>query len=297
MLYYIIDSDAKEVKQRRTYRRRCFRLCAAMISGVFLLSAIVAPAEAAPIFSENFQGIPLGALPVSPGSPFDTISLGSNGIASVDADAAVAPFVFGPAAGNQYLRFVDGGTGTPYISAPVSINDAIFMLTFDFYDPADSFSSGTRLVLSNSNNAGSGSNRVIDIGFQNGTLQNFGDTNGTVPGSTYSEGQKHSITIVGNYTNAGYNYTLGGSQSVAPGRFDLFLNGSLVTGGNDLVFRNGTLYQTGSTHFGLSGPGSAGTSATYFDNISITIVPEPSSIFIYSVGLLGMVACRRRNRR
>ena len=124
---------------------------------------------AAPIFSEDFQDIAVGGLtPSTTGSPFNTISLGTNGIASVDADAAVPPYIFGPAAGNQYLRFVDGGSGMPYIPAPVAINDSVFMLSFDFYDPADAFDSGTRLVLSNTNNAGSGSARILDIGFQTG---------------------------------------------------------------------------------------------------------------------------------
>ena len=59
---------------------------------------------------------------------FNTIVTGTGYFANVDADAAVPPYIFGPAAGNQYLRFVDGGSGTPYISAPVAIVDSIFML-------------------------------------------------------------------------------------------------------------------------------------------------------------------------
>lgn len=274
-------------------RRLRYSAVVGILAALAMLVSAVLPSTAAPIFSEDFQGIAVGALtPSTAGSPFDTIVGGTNHFANVEADAAVPPYVFGPAAGNQYLRFVDGGSGTPYISTPVSIVDSIFMLTFDFYEPTDSLASSTRLALSDISNSSSGGGRILDIGFNNGALQNSSSTV-----ATYVQGQKHSVTIVGNYTDATYDYILGGAQSVAAGTFDLFLNGSIIPATNDLAFRKAPVALVGSTHFGISGASSNGTSAAYFDNISISIVPEPSAFILASVSMFGMVVFRRQQIR
>jgi len=170
----------------------------------------------------------------------------------------------------------------------VAIVDSIFMLTFDFYEPSDALASSTRLALSDTSNSSSGSGRILDIGFNNGTFQNS-----SANVTTYAHGQKHSVTIIGNYTAATYDYILGGAQSVAAGTFDLFLNGSPVPVGNDLAFRKAPVALVGSTHFGISGASNAGTSAAYFDNISILIVPEPTSFMLAGIGIFSVMLFRR----
>jgi hypothetical protein len=300
MLHYNSEINTKEAK--KVNRRHRYRMIAALVSGLLLSSAIIAPAGAAPIFSEDFEDIDLGASSSlvlatnTVGSPFTTIGTGTNYIASINADAASSPFIFGPAAGNQYLSFADGGGGTPYVSAPVSIVDSVFMLTFDFYDPSDSSNSGTRLALSDISNVSSGGGRILDLGFSNGTLLNSNPTGGETV-TVYAQAQMNSVTIVGNYTDATYNYTLGGPQSVAAGRFDVFLNGAITPVGNDLAFRKAPVTLIGSTHLGFSGPSNSSTSATYFDNISISIVPEPTSFMLAGISILSVALFRRPSAR
>jgi hypothetical protein len=212
------------------------------------------------------------------GNSFTTnVTPAANGEINARTFSPTDPF----GAGNPFLELIDNGTGTPGIRGPASLSGTGFQLSFDFYDPSSAntrlggeVSAGNRLTLGDGTGSTSSGTltRTIDIAVDNGTITYHNGTSSNVSAGTYTEDEKHSIVIVGNYSAATISY-LGDTQSVAPGRFDIWLDGALLTGGDDALFRNASV--TSTTHFGLLGTGNVSISESYFDNFLIESIDPP----------------------
>lgn len=261
------------------------------------------------VFSEDFDDITLTTDPL----PLTTSTSGSSftsSVSSQSASTAITARTLSPAdpfgAGNQFLEFIDGNDATATMRGVLTaaITGTGFTVSFDFYDPTsattrlgDAVTRGGRMYLASSNSTATG-DRTIDMDLFNGILRGLNVNNGSnVDAGTYTEGGMHSVVLVGNLSNAPIDYFMGGAQSVAPGAYDIYIDGNLLANGNDMPFRNPTVNSIASISF--SGAGPTTVSETYFDNIVVdnsVPIPEPSAIMLLAIAT-GSLGLRKSHRR
>jgi hypothetical protein len=293
---------------------------ACLSSGVAVLTMSLAltsamPLAAAIVYSQNFETVPTAG-----GPPATALLTTSNAGPSVDhpdnvnfstVSSNTSPHLiqavvdtgntFGAGTSNQYMQYVDGGSGDPRAIAPAGLNGTGFQLTFDIVDPVTAETGPARVLLSASNLG----NESVLLFFTDGTLQGFHNNVTTRDAQTkanaYTTGVKHSVTVVGNYSGSTINYGAGSSQSVAPGTYDVWIDSVLHPEFNDAKFRHSeTLSITSTTHFAMNSSNGASSSLNV-DNIVIqdaivTQVPEPSALVIavFGVSVLGVRTLRRQ---
>lgn len=84
---------------------------------------------------------------------------------------------------------------------------------------------------------------------------------------------------------------------MAPGAYDIYIDGNLLANGNDMPFRNPTVNSIVSISF--SGAGPTSVSETYFDNIVVdnsVPIPEPAAIMLLAIAT-GSLGLRKSHRR
>jgi hypothetical protein len=279
-----------------------------------------APTGPTVVFSENFDDITIAADPLALttstlGNSFSTnVVPTSSGAANARIDSGD---LFGLGSTNQYLELIDGAS-TAGIRGPAPLSGTGFQVSFDFYDPSgDGATAGSRIILGDGANASNSTTttRSIDIELRNGVLRYVtGGSNGTSnTAGTYAEDAKHSVVIVGNYSNSVLDYDFGGNQSVATGTYDIWIDGSLLANGDDVPFRNAV---NSTTHIGLSGNGAVSLSTSYFDNFLVEIktaagsaipastsgsiepmaVPEPGAVVLAGIAVMNSTSVGRRIR-
>jgi hypothetical protein len=286
----------------------------AFAASLAMLSATTA--SAAIVYSQNFETVPTSGGP--PATALITTSNAGPSMAHPDnvnfstISSNTSPHLiqaivdtgntFGAGTGNQYMRYVDGGAGDPRAIAPAALNGTGFQLTFDMVDPVTAQTGSARVLLSASNLA----SESVLLFFTDGTLQGFHNNATTAAAQTkanaYTTGVKHSITVVGNYSGATINYGAGSSQSVAPGRYDVWIGNVLHPEFNDAKFRHSdTLSITSTTHFAMNSSNGA-LSSLNVDNVVVqneivTQVPEPDAIVMAGLGMIVFGVGRLRRQR
>jgi hypothetical protein len=109
------------------------------------------------------------------------------------------------------------------------------------------------------------------------------------------------ITEVGKAYNLTYYYAPRIGVSAASNGIQLYFNSGLlddVTGdGNvssDWILRSFTVYGTGSDTIKFVATGTDDSYGGSLDNVSMTPVPEPLSVILVGLGLIGLVGIRRK---
>lgn len=289
------------------------RIQACLLSLCFAALVVVAsamPSQAATLFSEDFDDITLTSDPLqlttsTPGSSFTSTVSSDSSLTAITARTLSPTDPFG--AGNQFLELIDGSDTTATIRGTLSsaIIGTGFTVSFDFYDPSasntrlgDPVNRGGRMYLSSSDSSTT-ADRTIDMDLLNGTFRGLVVNGGSnVEAGNYTENAAHNLVLVGNLSNATINYFMGGPQSVAPGTYDIYIDGSLLPMGDNMQFRNPSVTSIASISF--AGAGSGTVSETYFDNIVVSDtvpVPEPSSRVLMALALTTVVGLRRKHRQ
>lgn len=147
-------------------------------------------------------------------------------------------------------------------------------------NPASSSSGSTyqRVVVQSINGSNVGRLLASDVG--GGSL-----SDATI--GSFDEIAANELQIVFNNSGDAIDYTLGGSQSVANNRYDVFLNGVLVADDFQLRTSSGDVVAIGF------GTGGSQTGADWvFDNLAVTEIPEPGVFALASAA--GFVLLGRR---
>lgn len=226
---------------------------------------------------------------------------------------------------SQYLNFTDNATGSQlsahvltdqFSARPVSDGDQL-TVTYDFRvnSLVGTNASVTRLSIMNGSAAGGGEAFTIGftygawsggfnantLGFFWGTAANTGPTlsRGIGIGATgFDFGLYDSANATNNDTNLLYyriSYSMAEGSTGVSGTITRLDGSGAPT--SDVANFNGTMASaldwstTGSDGFKVT-TGSSGTGSFDFDNISIDIVPEPSTLGLAMLG--GLIGLRRR---
>lgn len=285
------------------------------IAGAASLAA-VSPAFAAPIelFTENFESATVDSPFPSPWALTHTTDPMQTPKSTVLVKEDTTGTLFGTA-GNKYGELIDPRDGGPAARADRAFgpldtsisNNAFLTVSFDFYEPSGVGPATTLPTLPHSFNVQVGtdangqSTRGIDFRLSNGKLYHT-LSNGSLDLSTtkaedeidYSLDQAHHIDIVANFSPAALGISDYGLDTVANGRYDVWLDGVLV--GDNLPFRNsserGKLID--SIRFGTD---NISLQNFFIDNIAVyngvSVVPEPNAILIFAIGSLLLFPCRK----
>jgi len=263
------------------------------IKTTFLLAAAIcvalchsAVAEVV-IFSEDFEGGTAGAamnsLNQTEGSWFGNAS-GNNTLASVGDTSTV----FG--ASNKYMDMSRTTNGFSFLNntAPgtdIGVNTPV-TFAFDLYaEDAAAFPTYLRFVVGM--DSGNGAN--VDIGTGAGS----GNDSSQV-GTDWNFGEVTILEIVAELTAAGTP----GVEDSAVGKFSTFVNGTETATDVAFNFPGGSSTGDGSfiSQFSFWHNSTAAGSQVLIDNIqvSLTPVPEPSSLALFGIGCIGLAYRQRR---
>jgi len=209
------------------------------------------------------------------------------------------------------------GTGSE-LQMVASSSSSVNKFSIYDYTPAKSFSLAMTLKLSGGSSGkfqlftGDGSCFSNDSGFTgtevfSGIEWGFGTENSiatsyrnagnwTALGSNpFNQTTLYNIEIYGNNTTETIQYTRGDTRSVAANTWDLWVNGSLI--GNNLA-KAQLANDADIDSFMVIGQSSTGNVATFtVDDIryanEITVIPEPGTLILTGLGLLGAMLVRK----
>jgi PEP-CTERM motif len=267
------------------------------VAAVFGLAASVANAQTTPVFNYSFPTSWSSGTAVT-----DTSSAGNNGTAGVSMKLDTANVPPGAPAGTDSINTTRGHiytTGTGLLN-----NSAIW--------GAGGFTESLWFDWSGSNTTGfSGIQKLIDYaGTESLQLVTSGTTNNinsatlemVFASDTGVESTAVSTSIV---SNTWYNVTMsfaatsGNGTNDVSGIASLYVNGSLVSSG---AATKGTYGDSLARPIGVGGFGYPSTTLIPFDgdiynpNVSLGVVPEPTTLALGALGGLGMLAMGRRRK-
>lgn len=275
----------------------------AVLSAVVVATAFV---QAEIIFDENLDAFDVK---IETGNPplFDNV---------------VIPEASGPFASGNALHTYDYDPDEKpelrgELSAPLT---SPYILSFDSYIPGSpsNTSKSIRFRMSNSGVSPTSESRAAfslswdGDGDFTAKYSDGGNGTSTLTASVGND-KVFNVTMVGNANDIGgadYSYSLfGETRTVNPQHYDIFVDGALLnddTGAEELNGLEFTLgkasgnYDTslGLGQFGLFGSSDADTgSNAMFDNIEVTVVPEPASLGLMGIASVAFLFMRRRMRR
>lgn len=214
--------------------------------------------------------------------------------------------LFGQGASNQYLRIADTSNANSASIYGLVLSTAIVgqigTISFDFYDPVASGEQNTGGWLLRWGTGNGNSVSAFGLFINNGTLRNAtGNNVNPVATSfaTYDRDTLHSLSIVFNSSASTLDYA---GNSLAAGKMDVWLNGSIVASALD---GSGALAGLENTIANVNITRKVNTTASldfvgtlYLDNFGIysgVAIPEPSTAATLAGALiLGFCALRRR---
>ncbi|HEV7298653.1 MAG TPA: PEP-CTERM sorting domain-containing protein [Tepidisphaeraceae bacterium] len=278
-----------------------------------IAAAMTAPtASAAPFYDNDFSGDAVGARPNGFTINFPTPANVGDG--SMAGDVGVTVVGTSAIGGGNALRMYDqsGGNGATLVRASTALTTATDSGLFSFNFTAgpnltanigNSFlrvALGTTGVDASSSSSTSNFQRISFDSTPVGTSGTFrasnvtsGSLEDTTVGTGFTETANNLVEIVFNRTSTPIVYDKAGAQAVAAGKYDLYLNSTLVA--NDFVMRAGT------TAVGAIGFGTGGSQAGadwIVDNVNVSAVPaavpEPATLGVLTIASLGLLARRRR---
>ncbi|EIP98218.1 hypothetical protein OpiT1DRAFT_02670 [Opitutaceae bacterium TAV1] len=280
---------------------------ALILTLVSLLGA--ASACATVVFTDNFDAYATGSQTSNANWKNPTVTTGQT--ITIENDSTN---YFDASATNKYLSLVSGVTGTAPAAATTVFGAqkvATMTLSFDFRQPAVANAEGTGwMVRILSQNAGSTSNANTAFAFfiQNGALyaaSNEDTVNIGAKITDFSLETTHSISVIFNYTATILTYGDNDQYSLAAGKMDVWLDGSLVgtalagsggkraDGGNKQTYVNIVDFTAKPNFIG----------SLYVDNLTIdntaiapAAVPEPAALTLLVGAVILAFATLRRWR-
>ncbi|AHF90262.1 anchor protein [Opitutaceae bacterium TAV5] len=278
---------------------------ALILTLVSLLGA--ASACATVVFTDNFDAYATGSQTSNANWKNPTVTTGQT--ITIENDSSD---YFGTSTTNRYLSLVSGIAGSAPAAATTMFGDRKVntgTLSFDFRQPAVANAAGNGwMVRILSQNDGYTGNDHTSFAFfiQNGALyaaSNDGNVNVSTRITDFSIDQTHSISVVFNYTATGITYGNNDQYSLAAGKMDVWLDGSLVgtalagsggkraDGGNKQTYVNIVDFTAKQNFIG----------SLYVDNLNIdntaiapAAVPEPAALALFAGAIVFALAVLRR---
>ncbi len=179
------------------------------------------------------------------------------------------------------VNFAPSSTDLGGATFPQSI-DFSFDLRLDSYDGTTNTNFGTIRFLRDASGANQASALRLGLSF-NGSVQ--------IVSGTFGGGN----TNIATFSNSTSWVTFSGTADFTNQQTTLSINGNPVNSGNPFAFANPS--GTGSDEYGIVNVSVSNLAGTYsLDNISLQVVPEPSS-FAMLLGGFGMLVGFQRRRR
>lgn len=259
-----------------------------LLAGAVIASALSCSSANAAIFSENFNGSALGVIPEGAGQTFAFATeplTSQNGITVVNESTSTA---FGTP--NQFVNYDDSsGSSARLLSNDfLGASGVMTSFSFDFVEPSAGGTDrvGIGYAIAGGDVLSSGARASVAL--DDGNILFLDSGIGT---AAYALDNPYRISMV-------FNDTLGDlafmSENVAAQTAGVWLQDLSTT--NAAVYvgsKNATLAQTTAYRIGFRSFGSA-QQQLYIDNISVTAVPEPSSLALLGVSACGLMFRRRK---
>jgi len=261
-----------------------------ILSGLLILGLTVG--AQAQIFTENFGTLADGTAVTTLNTNFSYVRL-STGTSSILETQNPGAFTGSSVLINSTSGSLTGLGGTGFSSFDVGT------LNFSLATPSSMTGASNALFFAvgagttfTGNSTFSGADLMAGYQILNGQLQvrtGSGSGSWTNVGSALSSSTNYDFSLVFNGSASTVTY---GSNSVAAGTTDIFLNGTLV--GNDVDITD-NLSATAFRFYTVSS--SAG--AYQLDNINLynSAIPEPSSFALIGLGLSGLALLRWKQKK
>jgi hypothetical protein len=295
-------------------------LHSAIIAAGVVSFGLSAPTQASALFSTDFESDAVGALTATNVNPSEVGGFRQNFQAAVVRDSSsFAPF----GAGNQYLQI-----GGPDISENWAANNAfinaraivtgaapasnftsgVVGISFKFYHEASN-SWGTHIGVGTGNNPWvpdlTGTNGLFALSFRDGAITVGNNTTlavGTLP--SYTRGQAYEISYYMNWSGAQQTVPgLAGSVTLENKQTAFWMRDLGDDSLTSTVLLTSSLANTSdhiSPVFRNFNSTQANESIVFIDDLTIAVIPEPSTwALIMGLSMLGLVggARHRRNRK
>jgi hypothetical protein len=270
--------------------------------------------QAATIVTDSFNSYSPGAITTgsspqvwaTPGVGAGTVDNGTDLTSRITTDTGN---LFGKGTSNQYLKLSDTSNSNTADNLNLGINPTtigeVGTISFDFYSPTTTGSQGEGFLFRIGTLVGNGAS-TFGLFINNGQLRNATTSNLTPAGSafaTYSLNTVQSLTIVFNSSASTLNYNGG---SLAAGKMDVYLNGTIVgtalDGAGGFAGLQKTNAAVGFTRKTNGNTANDFVGTLYVDNLNVysgfepSAIPEPATTAAIAGAamLLGAVVMRRR---
>lgn len=209
-----------------------------------------------------------------------------------------------PASGSLALGFTKSSNTSALGAAINAANTSslfaqAFTLNFSLNIGTISASTGSQVQLSLGQSTSSDGNHWTRFVYNNGTLQLVTGTGAATSDTAVNLGSYTSFSPLGSYINvsisidpATHKYT---NVSIAGTATSQNLTSAVLASNGGTVPWTSSLGNPSASLLAFMGSNDTGT--VYFDNISVSAIPEPGSFALLAGGAIGFVAVSRRRRR